>query len=614
MKKLLSLLGTISLVTTSSATVVACGEKTEPPDPIINNEALIKEFKIEVENIFQKHLDENVYKNLIGLPDTEIKNKFLNQTKIIEYTGAKASEIDQFDLQQLEHDIKNVLDIDILTKELNKLKNINKYKIILNDVNNLFKNLIIEWDSLVIKSYQEAETKKDEIFLGNVIVNYKIVVNYKGEKDIESFELGNNMKYTSTNNTALKVASDDFYQNIAKDYFLSSKAEDRKHTNIKWNNINSTGKKEYDGFGIVESEFEKYFEIDSNTNGFKDSMIEFIKSNYFEKVGNTLPLSFEGDLIYKSSEMKKYSLLQTINKWETFYNQEDSIKFDYKNDKGRLFLETVFRKDPNLPETKNSLSTYYFTKENYEIWKTNFDIQKDNFLKELKIDKEKDNFIETDEYKKSINLGYINLTGLSINLAEGSYIHELPDFRIAINYLIGDDQTPSKDLSLLSEFTVDTLKAFHKMFGVSHAYEYPEYNSKDDFLMTLKRSELTDAIVDKFYSGHDNSGDFVKTFSLFDSQNLGFYRQQMFDEAKLPDSEYFFGFSNLAKKTIWVYNNWFWKANKKVGINISWRDISGNRSDRIMTFQLGYLNFHIDLDQITLGAKEVGNKELIKFI
>ncbi|WP_342259062.1 hypothetical protein [Spiroplasma endosymbiont of Dioctria linearis] len=79
-------------------------------------------------------------------------------------------------------------------------------------------------------------------------------------------------------------------------------------------------------------------------------MTNFIKNNYFSKISNTLPLSFEGDLIYKSSEMNKYSLFNTINTVKS-YNDSNSIKLDYKTDEGILMLNTVFKNDPNNSET-----------------------------------------------------------------------------------------------------------------------------------------------------------------------------------------------------------------------------------------------------------------------
>ncbi|WP_339030704.1 lipoprotein [Spiroplasma endosymbiont of Cantharis nigra] len=619
MRKLLSLLGAVTLIATSSTTVVACGQdKVVPPIIGINYEELVQSLKKDVNEIFWKHLNENVYKNLVGLPDTESNYYFLNRTKITENSEKGAAELDPFDLRQLENDLKKILEMDQLSKDLNTLKNVNEYKVILNDVNNLLANIIFDWSSLTIKSY---ESEEDKLYLGNVIVDYKIEIKYKGEKDIESFYINENIKYTSTNSDSLKKASDDFYKNISKDYFSSTDSSDIKHTNLNWENLRSN-KKSSDGLGKTDKEFKKYYQDDSNQNGFKKSMIDFIKKNYFDKVGNTLPLSFEGDLIYKFSEMNKFSLFSSINKYKNYENEE-SIKFNYSQDEGRIMLDTVFRKDPNSGATQNILSTQYFKISNYKVWKSDFENQKDNFLKELKLNEEVSNQIkQTNEFKSSTALGYINLTGLSINLANGTYIHELPDFKIAVNYFIDIDQSDAQILSKMSEFSVESLKVWHKIFGVSNSYEYPEHNSKEDFLVSLKSSELTEKISASFFLnppewGNNHTYYFNNSFSLNKLALLEDTKIKLINDANLfEESIYNMSISTPDSKSVGAltYSAFDWTANKKTGINIEANGKSENRNNNIMSFTFGYFNFHIDLDKITLGALELNDKDIVKFI
>ncbi|WP_342258967.1 lipoprotein [Spiroplasma endosymbiont of Dioctria linearis] len=73
MKKLLSLLGGVSLIATSAITVAACGETT-PPIIVEDISGVINDLKVETNEIFKKHLETNVYKNLIGLEETEKGN------------------------------------------------------------------------------------------------------------------------------------------------------------------------------------------------------------------------------------------------------------------------------------------------------------------------------------------------------------------------------------------------------------------------------------------------------------------------------------------------------------------------------------------------------------
>ncbi|WP_339030617.1 lipoprotein [Spiroplasma endosymbiont of Cantharis nigra] len=612
MKKLLSLLTAFSLVATSSVTVVACGDKTVEPPITEDNSQLIKELKTETNEIFKKHLENNVYKNLIGLPEMEVNNKFLTKNKIKQYQGKTVGEIDPYDLQQLEIDMKKVLDINELTKSLNQLKNVNKYKILLNDVESLIKNLIFDWDTLVIKAHEE-----DKIYLGNVIIDYKIEVQYKGVKDIETFNINDNFKYTSTNSEALKKGSDDFYQNIARDYLSSENAIDKKHTNLKWNDIKGS-KDESDGYGVYDAEFKKYYQDNAKTNGFEGSMTNFIKNNYFSEVSSSLPLSFEGDLIYRSSDMNKYSMFNSINTVKSYENA-NSIKLDYKTDEGKILLNTIFRNDPNKPETQQALVNSYFTNDNYKTWEEQYNLAKENFLKELSIDKES-SLVQTNEFKSSLALGYVNLTGLSINLADGNYIHELPDFRIAVNYLIDVQQPTSKVLDNLSKFSVNSLKAWHKTMGVSYGYVYPEYNSAQDFLMVIKSSNLTNRFVEKNKTTawyNNNSFNFYLNLGLSNRFEFTEDRLNMLNQAKLSETSiYSLGLQqkiHSSSDNVWNYTDFDWITDKN-GISLKWNDGNRNINNSIMLWDLGYINFYIDLDQITLGSKTLGQKDFIKFI
>ncbi|ALD66594.1 lipoprotein [Spiroplasma cantharicola] len=616
MKKLLSLLGSIGLVATSTITVVACGngnkDNTSPKPPDDNSE-LIKELKNDTNEIFKKHLENNVYKNLIGLPEMEVKNKFLTKNKIKQYQGKKAEEIDPYDLQQLQIDINKVLDISELTKSLNVLKTINKYKILLNDVNSIIKNVIFDWESLVIKVYEE-----ETVYLGNVIGNYKVQIQYMGINDTETFDINDNFKYTSTNNEALKKGSDNFYKNIVKDYFLSEAAADKKHTNLKWNEIKDASKDESDGYGKYDEEFKKYFQDNAKNNGFENSITYFIKDNYFNEISSKLPLSFEGDLIYKSSEMNKFSLFNAANTVKS-YNNINSTKFNYKDDEGKLFLNTVFRNDPNRPETQQSLVNNYFTNNNYKTWEGAYATLKEEFLKELSIPKDS-TITQSNEFKSSLALGYVNLTGLSINLGDGSYIHELPDFRIAVNYLIDTQQSTSKVLVNMAKFSVNSLKVWHKTMGVNYNYTYPEYNSEQDLLMIINSSKLTTKFIEKNKTttwDYHHSYNFYLNFGLSDRFSFTEERMEMLNKANLPESSnYVIGFQkkeNASATNVWNYTDFTWITNEN-GVSLKWHNGTENINNSIMLFNLGYINFYIDLDQITLGSKTLGTKEFIKFI
>ncbi|WP_342275165.1 lipoprotein [Spiroplasma endosymbiont of Cantharis lateralis] len=563
MKKLLSLLGSVGLVATSTITVVACGD-TKPPVIAEDISGVINDLKVETNEIFKKHLETNVYKNLIGLEETEKGNNFLNQTKIKQYEGAKIK------------DINKVLEMTELTKSLNALKNVNKYKIILNDVNSLVKGVNFDWNSLLIQLYED---KENELYLGKVILDYNIQIQYKGTKDIETFHISDTFKYTSTNNQALKDGSDKFYANIARYYFSTTTESDREHTNLRWEGIK--GNKELsEGYGL-----------------------------------------FEGELIYKSSDMSKYSLFNSINTVRS-YNDSNSIKADYSKAQGKILVETIFRNDPNNDDTRQALLNYYFKSDNYKIWQSTYNNSKQEFLKELSLNE--NTFIsESKEFLSSAALGYVKLTGLSIKSGD-NYTHKLPDFRIAVNYLIKDGQSETAILNDMAQFSVNSLKAWHDTMGIKHGYDYPTANSDKDILMAMQSSKLTNKFIENDEKsssfGRSNSFNFFMNFGLTDNgYKFGLLdeRMTMLNQANLPEKlNYSIGFTYKDKNAghwMWNYTDFNWITDSN-GVNLKWNSQTNNINNSIMLFDLGYINLYIDLAQITMGTKTLGEKYFIKFV
>ncbi|WP_339033532.1 hypothetical protein [Spiroplasma endosymbiont of Cantharis rufa] len=315
--------------------------------------------------------------------------------------------------------------------------------------------------------------------------------------------------------------------------------------------------------------------------------------------------------------MSKYSLFNKINNVKS-YNDANSIKYDYKTAEGRIMLNTIFRNNPNNSDTQNLLLANYFTSNNYKIWQDQFTVSKENFLKELSIDKNSP-IAQTDDFKKSLALGYVNLTGLSINLGD-NYTQELPDFKIAVNYLIDNQQSDEKALENMVKFSVNSLQAWHEAIGVEYDQDYPEYNSAQDFLMVIRASNLTSKFIEKDKTtnwGNGNSFNFYLNFGL--SGRFGFTEERltMLNQAKLPETSiYSLGLQqkNLSSPTnVWNYTDFDWFTNEN-GISLKWNNKNRNINNNIMLLDLGYINFYIDLDQITLGSKTLGQKDFIKFI
>ncbi|WP_342275112.1 lipoprotein [Spiroplasma endosymbiont of Cantharis lateralis] len=602
MRKLLSLLGAVSLVATTSATVVACGNGETKPSPGIEYDKLVKDLNQDVNKIFVDHLQNNVYDKLIGLTIGEKENKFLNKTTIKTFKGKNADEIGQKNLDLLVEDINRILEVSQLETELNKLKLVNEYNILLNDVNTLYKGIVFDWNSLYINTNESKE-----LYLANVLLDYKIEVQYKGEKEIELLTINDSFKYTLTNDATLKESSDNFYQNITKDYFSSQDSDAIKYSNLLWNDIN-VSKSESDGYGNIDEELDNYWNNTAQNNGFKESITKFIKTNYFSEL-STLPLSFETDNFYKGSELSKTSLFNSINHTRS-YDYKESIKFDYKTEKGQLMLESIFRKNPDINPTEFILRENYFTENNLKVWKKEYDRLKENFIKELNLNLNEE-FKQTEEYKKSFSMNYVNLTGLSINFPDQEYIHYLPDFKIATNYIIDSNQNSKKMLDNMTEFSINSIKAFHAVYGVDYDYKYLDNNnSKDDILMALKKSEFTDA-MDFNLVGVGGMENMNPVLSL-DNNNLKSYRNDLLHLSNLPSSSLYLFDSRRTNYSGDVPNiiirSKYWRVyDREKGIITKPYSETMNEpfvNEKLFYWNLGYLNMHFDLDQIIDGAKK----------
>ncbi|ALD66034.1 lipoprotein [Spiroplasma cantharicola] len=618
MKKLLGLLGSLTLITSASATVIACGGSIESVIKEFDYGALIKQLETDVQKIYEKHLIENVGLKLFGITSTEKNNQFLKRANIDKYKD-NPSGIQGNEQTALKNDLEKILDLKSFETSLNnELKKQNKYKIILNDVESLFKSVTFNFETMIIQS-----NEINDIYLGNVVIDYNIVLQYKGKTDIENFKLKDTLKYTLTDQKLFQEASQRFYQNITKDYFASTDPKHTVHTNLEWNKI-SKGKKAFEAYGNVEPEIKKYYQDNSKTNSFRTSIINFIQDKYFN-ILQKFPIDFDGDFIYKGSNFDNNdnSLLATIN-WYISYNHSNSIKYDYKKEKDKILLETFFRKDPSRAATKNNLNDYYFTGENYKIWQDQFSIRKMNFLKELGMSvAEMDKIKEAEAFKKALSLGYVSIKGLSIKIDGGAYVHQLPDFRIAINYLFSKSGAEDTERRNLSEFSAKTLSAFHETFNVKHDYnKYPEQNTKLDFLMAIKKSTLTeDFNFINFWERQDSreaNGNFNLTRDSRYKINLEDYRLEMFRKANLPSNTiYQFAFNHPWHGNDWASHKWAWYLEED-----GWMIADPGRpsngyilNEGILHFNLGYIQFYFDLDKIMKGIKEIeGKKSFIKFV
>ncbi|AUB31758.1 hypothetical protein [Spiroplasma floricola] len=625
MKKSLSMLAVFGIISSTTVTVVACGTKTEnknsenkPEQPKEDLNQIIKDYQDEVTNIYIDHIKKEVMQNLIGVQESEKKHLFIKKDKIKDFTN-KEKELTLKDKKDIENDENLILNSTLLAQKLNELKKVNKYKVILDDIDSIFDGVeIIYNDNLKIKSGELSQG----VYIGNFINEYKINIRYKGKNSIEKFEIKDILKYTSTDSEAFKLAADNLAKNMEKDFLVSS--EMKKYSNFEWNNIKGN-KQSYEGYGEFSNEIKNYINLNDE---YKNSLISFIKQNYFESFQN-LNLEFNKNNIFMDSSFKN-NLLNVFES-KSAKSFEDYTKSDQNSEK---IFKTIFRNDPNSESTKQILKELYFTNNNMDKWNKELITLKSNYLKNLKLTDQQTNLIEkSNEYISADSIGNFKLKGATITIGSGinKYIHELPDFNLSVTY--NASSKVEEKVDFLSEFTSKVIiKGMHNFYGIDSNFKYPEFNSDQDYLMNIGNKEIISNIKKKFSNeyqlkfpgtfsqvfwniwssvSYQKSKEFISNLNIFNmlsTNALGFVHFIFENHSKFLKD-----FSSSSNGT--YYNN-------KVDPTINENDISliptkgGSKSNSpdLITFKLGYLAVNFKYEKLFNLSESQKSKIFIKFV
>ncbi|AUB31618.1 lipoprotein [Spiroplasma floricola] len=625
MKKLLSLLGTVTLIATSTSTVIACGKKTEVKDqekdkePENDNLAqIIQDFQNDVTKIYDNHINTEVFSQLIGLSETEKNHLFIKKENIKTYSK-KETEIKPENKKEIENDINVILKAKLLEEKLNELKKVNKYKIILDEVDSIFKGVeVIYNDNFKIDSGELSQG----VFIGKFIVEFKININYKGKNDIEKYEIKDTLKYTSTDSEAFKLAGEQMQEKITKEFFLSE--ETRNFSNFKWDEIKND-KQDWEAFGDYSENIKKY--VNSN-NTYSQNLISFIKKNYFKNFQN-LNMNFMKQSIYKEGTFENNFLTAFENKRVENFNNFSTLK-----EQSKKMFELLFRKDTNSQESKQILNDVYLTSSNKQEWIKEWDLLKDNYFKEMKFnDNEINSIKKIDSYKSSIANFKLKITGLSIKLGDdqNSYTHELPDFNILSSY----SYNSKKDINweLLNELILKNIvKNMQEFYGIDTSFKYPDFDSNDNYLFNIKNKELIDifkndntsnsgkysiAILNMILSGNSNGSWYLsRTKSLNELRDkLNF--SQFINKEYILRREYFINLNSLGtifdSKTTGTSWGVFEKNSDIINFNKNSISLKNNNLLKYITVALGYLKFTINIEDLLIN-KNGDTKEIIKFV
>ncbi|WP_339033706.1 lipoprotein [Spiroplasma endosymbiont of Cantharis rufa] len=446
MKKLLGLLGSVTLAATSTITVIACGDK-EPP-VVVPNEvlALIEEFKIDLESIIDEYwlsINNNFF-------DVSSNNStvysFIKKDNIKTVVGDNPNgaligdKLNDKDKNLLISDIEKIIHESNFKSFLLKKIDSKKYSILLEGIE-YYNGFEINWNTLEINYTDESlnSLQREEEFLSYVKVNLSFNFQYlDSENQLASYKSSKNFIFTLASNETLISSIQELEKGIKSDYFLGNQS-------YSWLDAESFAYSQEDYKKIFlpkTSDLQNIYESDA----FKSNIVGFIKQNYFTKIPS-IPLEFTGKIIFDKFVKND------------FVNANSATIYDWKEqNNGEKIYNTIFSEFKTNEEAlifgaKTNVNTYLYNylESNYINFQNDYLVKFDSFISEIKGNSSSTK-VEIDSKVKnnSISFGEIKLKGLSIKISE-NYIHPINDLSIFTSIAVSNSETKeNKEESAIS--------------------------------------------------------------------------------------------------------------------------------------------------------------------
>lgn len=445
MKKLLTILGSLSMASYFGIQIIACstnnkgedGIDKEPPtteeEESLNK--IIEKFKYEVSTIINKQV-ENTISNFFEHESNAMKNSFLKYDLLTKIENNNLTDQQKKDLKT---DVKHLVDYKTIENEIQNLKNEAYYDSILKNVEKVLKDIEFDFHTLKIDFPKDSEKLK----IISVRCDYKFVANYETRDHfIESYNVKNTMKYSQTSDTKIVGWWKNLVENLKNEVF-----EKAELTHLNANLL-----------GIKQEKDDKFFNKSSkllpnyvNTNTFSSQVLKYIDKNSLLEGQGVIKFKDNSNL-YKEVEWVE----ELVANKTTDYNWKD-------NKEGQNLYDYIFR-DKKSTDTKSVSGTqktideslYNYINTNAPTWvdshkQNTFDFLKKNNLK-----------TDTDAVKSANKIGYIKLTGLQFHIGK-NYIHDLPDFKLLTSYAIDEKEDIYQDNK-----TIENSKLFASIYFNSY--------------------------------------------------------------------------------------------------------------------------------------------------
>ncbi len=411
---------------------------------------------------------------MISVEDVKNDYKFLNKENIKKFSKSE-NKLTVEHKKELTSDVEKLFQTKLLKQKLNELKKVNEYKIILDEEDSVFEHVELVFnDNFEINS---GEVVKGS-YIGNVVVDYNIVTNYKGLNDIEKFKQSGVLKYTSTESESFKKVGEEMYKNIAKDMFISQ--ETQKYVNLKWSDIKGE-KQDYEYYVNSNAELKKYY---NDSEDFHQALLKLLKDKYFKLAFPKLDISYSKRSIYRSNDFlldnKEYLIMNNFDK-------ENAISF--QQNKNREEISKILLGDEQV--IKETLKSEVFNSRTLQKNRVKYKVAQDEFLNKFLSSVEVEKYKVTDSYYDlAVAMGYADFVAPVIAIGEGnsSYQHKLPDFKLAISYSMNGENDE------ISESFIDLSL---KLFGVYKELWGPRIINNNKFLFNINYKNKND-VWDEF--------------------------------------------------------------------------------------------------------------------
>ncbi|AUB31755.1 hypothetical protein [Spiroplasma floricola] len=456
MKRLLSFLTAFCFISSSTIGVAACSIKSKNNSENSKKDItqIVQDFEQDVTKIWSQHYEKEVRNNLIALESMEEKNEFLNKYNIQKFSKPENKDkLTSQNKQQLTNDVEKLFKSKLLEEKLSDLKKVSKYKVILDEIDSVFEHVeLIFNDNFQINSGEIIPG----VYIGNVIIDYKIITKYKGLNNIEKFIQSGTLKYTSTDNDTFKEVGEVMYKNIAKDMFTSQETKDS--VILKWNNVKQKSSNDLDGYIDSNTDLKLYF--DGNKD-FHQLLLNTIKK-YFNSKFPSLEIRYDKKNIYKTSdfvkENKDYLIINNIAE-----NKESEESFNLTIEKDKKEISKILQGDEE--SIKFFLLDKYYSNRNISKIRDAYLKTQNEFLTKFLNKNEISEYQKSDSYKLAIAIGYIEFIGPSIKIGkeDSFYNHQMPDFKLIVTYSInGNNEQIQQPFSEFGMRLFDIYKQVYK--------------------------------------------------------------------------------------------------------------------------------------------------------